>query len=192
MQPATSEQIDAAHPRSRGENQARQGSAALPGGSSPLTRGKRYQLVSSDPHERLIPAHAGKTPCSPRPSRTCSAHPRSRGENAASITFSFAVRGSSPLTRGKRLCVRHRLRDRRLIPAHAGKTRDRARRSANRRAHPRSRGENSSVVTFWLFATGSSPLTRGKRLDLGAERRFQRLIPAHAGKTLPTDSFPQL
>ena len=54
--------------------------------------------------------------------------------------------GSSPLTRGKRLPkVRDFLR-RRLIPAHAGKTRASEGPRIRPRAHPRSRGENRDTV----------------------------------------------
>ena len=50
-----------AHPRSRGENDllARLDMNEL--GSSPLTRGKRRGVEPPEAHERLIPAHAGKT-----------------------------------------------------------------------------------------------------------------------------------
>ena len=72
-----------------------------------------------------------------------------------------------------------------LIPAHAGKTiRDRGRLGL-RRAHPRSRGENSHVIRMSPSAFGSSPLTRGKRGGGRRSRRGGRLIPAHAGKTAP-------
>ena len=70
-----------------------------------------------------------------------------------------------------------------LIPAHAGKTVFLRSQEGNRRAHPRSRGENGPTEKIAHNAQGSSPLTRGKRgLDLvrGVE---DRLIPAHAGKT---------
>ena len=55
--------------------------------------------------------------------------------------------------------------------------------TCRRRAHPRSRGENSVTALFTVMAVGSSPLTRGKpdwrrRRLVGAG-----LIPAHAGKT---------
>ena len=51
------------------------------------------------------------------------------------------------------------------------------------RAHPRSRGENSSEAGDEKGATGSSPLTRGKRVPSVTSPDEQRLIPAHAGKT---------
>ena len=51
-------------------------------------------------------------------------------------------------------------------------------------AHPRSRGENSNRGEKVAGAFGSSPLTRGKHLQLPELRRRARLIPAHAGKTI--------
>ena len=52
----------------------------------------------------------------------------------------------------------------RLIPAHAGKTRSTLSWACNLTAHPRSRGENPSVIGSVDEIVGSSPLTRGKRL----------------------------
>ena len=51
------------------------------------------------------------------------------------------------------------------------------------RAHPRSRGENCCVRHAVCVASGSSPLTRGKRWGRGCRLRGRGLIPAHAGKT---------
>ena len=50
-------------------------------------------------------------------------------------------------------------------------------------AHPRSRGENSPDQAGQRPATGSSPLTRGKRRWGRHPARAYGLIPAHAGKT---------
>ena len=71
----------------------------------------------------------------------------------------------------------------RLIPAHAGKTCTPSGRTNSWPAHPRSRGENLGRGLGRSRRSGSSPLTRGKRLPAFA--RFVRpgLIPAHAGKT---------
>ena len=131
-------------------------------GSFPLTRGKRglVQILSS-----------------PR------AHPRSRRENDAPDSIPGGPQGSSPLTRGKRRRFREWPGRTRLIPAHAGKTRQCPPWFPDRTAHPRSRGENEYVPTNGDVLEGSSPLTRGKHpisihMLLGA-----RLIPAHAGKT---------
>ena len=70
-----------------------------------------------------------------------------------------------------------------LIPAHAGKTSRIHRAARVPAAHPRSRGENSSPLTQVYRASGSSPLTRGKRRGGGGHVYGDRLIPAHAGKT---------
>ena len=90
-----------AHPRSRGENANYGGWLQTIEGSSPLTRGKQERIGLQAEEEGLIPAHAGKTTraaTAPAPAR---AHPRSRGENAASGAAPTRAGGSSPLTRGK-------------------------------------------------------------------------------------------
>ena len=51
-------------------------------------------------------------------------------------------------------------------------------------AHPRSRGENLVDALATAGVEGSSPLTRGKPFDKGSIYNLERLIPAHAGKTL--------
>ena len=50
-----------AHPRSRGENSQAEETMRPHTGSSPLTRGKRFQAKTPAGPFRLIPAHAGKT-----------------------------------------------------------------------------------------------------------------------------------
>ena len=213
-----------AHPRSRGENCKRPSTRSSTVGSSPLTRGKLLSSFCVGDGGGLIPAHAGKTEADRCPVVQSWAHPRSRGENLLLVLPSGSIQGSSPLTRGKRRARHSCSARRRLIPAHAGKTRPRAsspactgahprsrgenahpgRSTRHRRwlipahagktvagdlvshvcpAHPRSRGENASLGRGTALATGSSPLTRGKR---GPDHRgFRRrgLIPAHAGKT---------
>ena len=173
-----------AHPRSRGENEAAKCGGGLVQGSSPLTRGKLWQGISTVVSGGLIPAHAGKTPGRRRRCPGTWAHPRSRGENfGRAVRFSWC-RGSSPLTRGKLRHDRDRGRGYRLIPAHAGKTVIDGDVSDGVRAHPRSRGENDLRGPLPEKRNGSSPLTRGKRVRHMAPRRASGLIPAHAGKTL--------
>ena len=91
--------------------------------------------------------------------------------------------GSSPLTRGKLHAVCGELRRDGLIPAHAGKTVDKARTITANRAHPRSRGENAPIATTIRPIGGSSPLTRGKQATHHGLQDHLGLIPAHAGKT---------
>ena len=152
-------------------------------GSSPLTRGKREVAKVRGCDLGLIPAHAGKTVGEELPGQIMWAHPRSRGENPRSNGSPTSIGGSSPLTRGKPRYRAMRARRRWLIPAHAGKTAMRRTQGRPTGAHPRSRGENGCVTACRMQPLGSSPLTRGKRLRVGAQHVTPRLIPAHAGKT---------
>ena len=70
-----------AHPRSRGENGHARCRPCFRRGSSPLTRGKQPRACGPVWLVGLIPAHAGKTHRTTRPSTCGQAHPRSRGEN---------------------------------------------------------------------------------------------------------------
>ena len=133
----------------------------------------------------LIPAHAGKTRAVRPVPLGYWAHPRSRGENRPRFQRESHAGGSSPLTRGKHPDVRAGRRRSGLIPAHAGKTVERTHLPARRPAHPRSRGENTSLRTRCPSLVGSSPLTRGKHSRRPVETIGEGLIPAHAGKTRP-------
>ena len=172
-----------AHPRSRGENSGTASRPRSTTGSSPLTRGKLQTAWEGIKTGGLIPAHAGKTRTSWAAWSPPRAHPRSRGENIESEIMPEPGRGSSPLTRGKRVEGRPPGHCRRLIPAHAGKTAGGRSRGGCSRAHPRSRGENITNKLKQLPGWGSSPLTRGKPHLEPARRDRRGLIPAHAGKT---------
>ena len=172
-----------AHPRSRGENPSAQADGSVLSGSSPLTRGKHVDRPACRDVRGLIPAHAGKTGFCGLAHGHRWAHPRSRGENRSPSMVRVGLGGSSPLTRGK-LCALPAGGGRGgLIPAHAGKTKQRRRTRPLMRAHPRSRGENATLVNSSCACVGSSPLTRGKRADDGDAAALGGLIPAHAGKT---------
>ena len=193
-----------AHPRSRGENRDRRGEPVDQGGSSPLTRGKHLCADAVAWDQGLIPAHAGKTASA----RGCStdewAHPRSRGENIVTSYPTASPSGSSPLTRGKpHVCRADAISSTGSSPLTRGKRLRRSLRTSQPVAHPRSRGENvrdqlspilrdgSSPLTRGKLDRvrrsgalgGSSPLTRGKRPRGQRQLRWERLIPAHAGKT---------
>ena len=59
------------------------------------------------------------------------------------------------------------------------------------RAHPRSRGENVVRPGATILEPGSSPLTRGKRVLACEGCVPERLIPAHAGKTIESEIMPE-
>ena len=175
-----------AHPRSRGENGSTWDVDLSSPGSSPLTRGKPAYANGGIWDAGLIPAHAGKTPTRHTVAPCPWAHPRSRGENNTGSWRWSRSQGSSPLTRGKRVLLPDQLRERGLIPAHAGKTAGGRSRGECSRAHPRSRGENPRPCRPVRIRQGSSPLTRGKHIDRTRRQRQVGLIPAHAGKTACT------
>ena len=180
---ASSTRSPPAHPRSRGENRCACLGVRVVPGSSPLTRGKR-ELFGADAERRgLIPAHAGKTVEGGAHEVRLPAHPRSRGENGATMDKIVALVGSSPLMRGKREGHGRAVSLPGLIPAHAGKTVWPVVRGQYAQAHPRSRGENRDVGRVRRTGQGSSPLTRGKRPASVYLVVFIGLIPAHAGKT---------
>ena len=151
------------HPRSRRENVSIVSPPSLSAGSSPLTRGKRVAFLTSPYGVGLIPAHAGKTLYSRRAWARPWAHPHSRGDNFWILPLAPGIAGSSPLTQGKRVSLRHVPVTTGLIPAHAGKTRSWLARSGRSWAHPRSR--------------------EGKLKQNSYRIHDVRFIPAHAGKT---------
>ena len=71
-----------------------------------------------------------------------------------------------------------------LIPARAGTTCYRPRRSLACRAHPRSRGDHVSALPEPRTQPGSSPLARGPPSSVIVSPTSNGLIPARAGTTL--------
>ena len=172
------------HPRARGENPKASPESANHHGTSPRTRGKRLTIGDINYISRNIPAHAGKTPYRLVWLSLTWEHPRARGENS-SITLSASIpSGTSPRTRGKRGTPRPRVRERRNIPAHAGKTCLICSNMMIFPEHPRARGENTINRSCCTCGMGTSPRTRGKRPSPEVLNRKSGNIPAHAGKTL--------
>ena len=92
--------------------------------------------------------------------------------------------GSSPLTRGtqQKNCLQgHHLR---FIPAYAGNSSISSTSSNGLTVHPRLRGELCLISTGRRLLIGSSPLTRGTRLNQFFNIFSQRFIPAYAGNSL--------
>ena len=174
---------DRVHPRSRGEYLDQRQDLFLNGGSSPLTRGIRFQTSMFSLANRFIPAHAGNTPEKGKQCLRHQVHPRSRGEYAESLRIFSGNLGSSPLTRGIRSSSIKHYFDNRFIPAHAGNTQQRCLLRSLHGVHPRSRGEYFRTASICGKQRGSSPLTRG---ILKLHRQIfdcSRFIPAHAGNT---------
>ena len=132
-------------------------------GTSPRTRGKLGQSLDCINDRGNIPAHAGKTYAGPNPAAAGEEHPRARGEN------------SKPFTRQCEKAWN--------IPAHAGKTRKELSCYHVKEEHPRARGENLNPSQILGEDSGTSPRTRGKRVDSLEPGKIDGNIPAHAGKT---------
>ena len=89
-----------AHPRMRGEHDRPTDSPTRICGSSPHARGAHLGCPDAAGELRLIPACAGSTRCRGRARGSGWAHPRMRGEHAASSRTAAYQRGSSPHARG--------------------------------------------------------------------------------------------
>ena len=72
----------------------------------------------------------------------------------------------------------------RIIPALAGNTPASRCAAVPRRDHPRSRGEYPTWSNTEDMILGSSPLSRGIRMDRQSRRSFAGIIPALAGNTV--------
>ena len=91
--------------------------------------------------------------------------------------------GSSPHTRGAHDGVRVALGRQGIIPAYAGSTPSGTDRAGISRDHPRIRGEHTAVDVDGGGLGGSSPHTRGARLEIPA-------IPRIAAVIIPVFLYP--
>ena len=71
-----------------------------------------------------------------------------------------------------------------IIPALAGNTTSQTKPAHSTTDHPRSRGEYLHAVRVPLYASGSSPLSRGIQAGNMADNDEARIIPALAGNTV--------
>ena len=111
-------------------------------------------------------------------------HPRLRGELFACHKLSFALFGSSPLTRGTLTEFLWPRLSMRFIPAYAGNSEGQSIRAGSETVHPRLRGELLPRTSRTKNAFGSSPLTRGTHAQDLTACFNQRFIPAYAGNSL--------
>ena len=152
-------------------------------GSSPHTRGAPRRPRGSVACPRIIPAYAGSTPSSPSTRRTPRDHPRIRGEHTVAIDPRDDWEGSSPHTRG---APRHEAGPHDcagIIPAYAGSTKFKPKKTTDDWDHPRIRGEHTVAIDPRDDWEGSSPHTRGARNLLRKRRKHRGIIPAYAGST---------
>ena len=171
------------HPRSRGEKDAAATAPRVCAGSPPLTRGKADRGASGEPARGITPAHAGKSRGFEGFLDAVGDHPRSRGEKFVAVSVISSAIGSPPLTRGKVTANWNQRANKRITPAHAGKSSAGRRRGRADGDHPRSRGEKAVRPPPPLAIVGSPPLTRGKVRGSYCYSPNDRITPAHAGKS---------
>ena len=148
-------------------------------------RGK-HRIVLSDSHWfRIIPAHAGQTTLAWNHPNTTSDHPRACGANMTWTQIDDGLNGSSPRMRGKRSPGVECRQSMRIIPAHAGQTSHRCTTRTRSTDHPRACGANIEICEATNASDGSSPRMRGKLQRRVFDHARVRIIPAHAGQTLP-------
>ena len=173
----------AVHPRACGEHARFDGTWAAAIGSSPRMRGTRRQHGGAQVGGRFIPAHAGNTPANPWRTSPDPVHPRACGEHGSRLASRRMAVGSSPRMRGTLLILILAFDAKRFIPAHAGNTASRLRRSRKRAVHPRACGEHVLCLLVFGNGVGSSPRMRGTLPRDADQVRVGRFIPAHAGNT---------
>ena len=91
--------------------------------------------------------------------------------------------GSPPLMRGKVGCYRLSNANRRITPAHAGKSKNFIRHTFTNKDHPRSCGEKMCPQQHSVLRAGSPPLMRGKVNLRPKLQSIKGITPAHAGKS---------
>ena len=171
------------HPRSRGVHCRSPAPSRRRKGSSPLARGPRFRVFLHPKDDRIIPARAGSTSPTHRPTSRAADHPRSRGVHFF-VPFPLAdYIGSSPLARGPLEHAICQLSDGGIIPARAGSTLSMPGLAKPGRDHPRSRGVHHLSPERATRSLGSSPLARGPPPLVSASPTPERIIPARAGST---------
>ena len=171
------------HPRIRGEHLRRAAGRRRAGGSSPHTRGARPDGAALLLGGGIIPAYAGSTPSTSGQVGGDADHPRIRGEHNVASCPHMTRAGSSPHTRGAPSQLVDESARPRIIPAYAGSTCISRRRGARKWDHPRIRGEHISDGSTANMRGGSSPHTRGARVQFYGTQRGDGIIPAYAGST---------
>ena len=132
-------------PRACGENIRAGNRQTLRYGSPPHMRGKLHSEIYRTGAFRITPAHAGKTFSQVRIADCQSDHPRTCGENQNTRAATIRANGSPPHMRGKQIAFKYSRCEKRITPAHAGKTQKHDAARAGTSDHPRTCGENYDI-----------------------------------------------
>ena len=132
-------------------------------------RGKLQMCFVSGQKRRITPAHAGKTYIHKLTLSVDPDHPRTCGENVILMGRLTKDPGSPPHMRGKLELQPMIIQERRITPAHAGKTKVSTSEVRFFTDHPRTCGENSRLFPLPSGAVGSPPHMRGKPSGLASD-----------------------
>ena len=171
------------HPRACGKLNVTVFPVPVGAGSSSRMRGTPPPRFQFQCLQRIIPAHAGNSPCSHVRALGRSDHPRACGKLNVTVFPVPVGAGSSSRMRGtppprfQFQCLQ------RIIPAHAGNSAPGSRSSGLPTDHPRACGELEGAADVAAPEPGSSPRMRGTLYALHEGRSWRRIIPAHAGNS---------
>ena len=171
------------YPRVRGEDCFfAQNSGAVPG-LPPRARGRPVTNKAPRLRRGTTPACAGKTGIPGIPEIPERDYPRVRGEDGQAWRRGRHIRGLPPRARGRRGRGADHRPGRGTTPACAGKTRRRARTTANNRDYPRVRGEDPPGGCSRCVRRGLPPRARGRPSPRAPAPGRSGTTPACAGKT---------
>ena len=149
------------HPRTCGEQLARDCGLISLAGSSPHMRGTGSPIHLAWHSSRIIPAHAGNSGLNRGGGSAWGDHPRTCGEQSVSPASIGGGGGSSPHMRGTGREIEAVGNKKGIIPAHAGNSAGWCIWIPILGDHPRTCGEQSVRTSNVLSASGSSPHMRG-------------------------------
>ena len=156
-------------------------------GSPPHTRGKEHGSQRRGHFRGITPAHAGKRREHSEIFFRARDHPRTRGEKESQGPHWCRPRGSPPHTRGKVSDLENLNFDLRITPAHAGKSIRPGEPKLRPEDHPRTHGEKHGMESTSHIRQGSPPHTRGKAPTYSNWANWDRITPAHTGKSFASD-----
>ena len=151
-------------PACAGKTKNRRASSRRSNGSPPHARGRLAFRRPLSIVVRITPACAGKTRHSRGFSCWHADHPRMRGEDRLTCSEKSTPSGSPPHARGRPESRYSEVHMFRITPACAGKTSRVALSNSRYWDHPRMRGEDIRRSFFVVFADGSPPHARGRRV----------------------------
>ncbi len=172
------------HPRAGGADCCERFARAARTGSSPRWRGGRSFQVTLLSANGVIPALAGRTSRLLLLELLPRGHPRAGGADARQWLENERRMGSSPRWWGGHAPGFSPLCRRRVIPALAGRTRERHALGKLFRGHPRAGGADPDSLRRAESKVGSSPRWRGGRHSVSRWARVRRGHPRAGGADL--------